>query len=133
MFILKRTYLNEATHGELLLNQEHIAFTIELPWLENKKLISCIPEGEYNLRRRYSVKFKWHCVVENVPNRNHILFHPANDALLELKGCIAPVTKLSGKGTGMMSRKAMEKVSTAFSELKINGQVKLLIIGNTQI
>ena len=54
MFILKRVYLKEATHGELLFNNEHIAYTIELPWLENQKQISCIPEGEYNLRRRYS-------------------------------------------------------------------------------
>jgi hypothetical protein len=40
------------------------------------------------------------------------LFHPANNALKELNGCIAPVTKLSGPGLGLMSRKAFEKLKT---------------------
>lgn len=131
MFILKRTYLEEVTHGELLFENQHIAFTIELPWLNNEKLISCIPEGEYNLRRRYSTKFKWHWIVENVPNRSHILIHPANDALLELSGCIAPVSKISGKGRGEASKKAMQIVMEMFSKHKVNGQIKLVIIGET--
>lgn len=131
MFILKRVYLKEATHGELLFNNEHIAYTIELPWLENQKQISCIPEGEYNLRRRYSKKFNWHWIVENVPNRSHILIHPANDALVELKGCIVPVTKISGKGKGLFSRKAMHVVLEIFAKHKVNGQLKLLIIGQS--
>jgi hypothetical protein len=32
--------------------------------------------------------------VIDVKNRKLILFHPANNALKELNGCIAPVTKL---------------------------------------
>jgi hypothetical protein len=39
-----------------------------------------------------------------------ILFHPANNALRELNGCIAPVTQLSGPGLGLMSRKAFTKL-----------------------
>ena len=132
MFTLKRTYLKEATHGELLFENEHIAFTIELPWKDNQKEVSCIPEGEYVLRRRYSIKFNWHWVILNVPNRSFILIHPANDALKQLKGCIAPVTKWNGKGRGTESKKAMQKVLDIFAKHKINGQVKLLILGETQ-
>lgn len=132
MFILKRTYLKDATHGELFINSEHIAYTIELPWLYNQRQISCIPEGQYNLRRRYSTKFKWHWTVENVPNRSHILIHPANNALIELKGCIAPVTKITGEGRGESSKKAMQKVLETLAKFKVNGQVKLLIIEETQ-
>jgi len=46
----------------------------------------------------------------DVKNRSLILFHPANNALGELNGCIAPVTKLSGPGLGLMSRKAFSNL-----------------------
>jgi len=39
-----------------------------------------------------------------------ILFHPANNALIELNGCIATVTKLSGPGLGLMYRNAFAKL-----------------------
>ena len=48
--------------------------------------------------------------IINVKNRILILFHPANNALHELNGCIAPVSKLSGAGLGLMSRKAFTKL-----------------------
>lgn len=46
----------------------------------------------------------------NVPGRDLILIHPANDAKKELLGCIAPVTQFSGPGLGLMSRKAFYKL-----------------------
>ncbi len=36
------------------------ALVIELPWIENKKQVSCIPEGVYELKPRFSEKFKHH-------------------------------------------------------------------------
>ena len=42
----------------------------------------------------------------DVVNRKYILFHPSNNALTELQGCIGPVTKLSVAGLGLMTRKA---------------------------
>ena len=39
-----------------------------------------------------------------------ILVHPANNALKELKGCIAPVTLLTGEGKGSQSRIAIDKI-----------------------
>jgi hypothetical protein len=71
-----------------------------LPWKNNETRVSCIPEGKYFIKKRYSQKFQWHLEIENVQNRSLILFHPANNALQELNGCIAPVTKLSGPGLG---------------------------------
>ncbi len=104
--ILTRTYFPEGTNGKLECEGKLICNTIELPWKDNETKVSCIPEGKYFIRKRYSQKFKWHLEVMNVENRSLILFHPANNALLELNGCIAPVTKLSGPGLGLMSRKA---------------------------
>jgi hypothetical protein len=41
-----------------------------------------------------------------VQGRSGILFHAANDALKELRGCIAPVTEHTGEGKGNWSRNA---------------------------
>lgn len=104
--ILYRTYHSEGTNGLLKLNNELLCYTIELPWLNNLSRISCIPEGSYNLVKRYSAKFSNHLLLENVPDRSLILIHPANNALAELKGCIAPVSKLTAPGCGNASRAA---------------------------
>ena len=116
VLVLTRTYFPDGTNGNLEYEGKSICNTIELPWRENEKRVSCIPEGKYFIVKRYSRKFKWHLEIIGVENRNLILFHPANNALLELNGCIAPVTKLSGPGLGLMSRKAFEKLKTLVYE-----------------
>lgn len=104
---LIRIYGNAGTNGYLVANGQLICKTIELPWRSNLPSVSCIPEGKYTLRERYSPRFGRHLEVCNVPGRSYILFHPANDARRELRGCIAPVTTLTGPGTGTESRRAM--------------------------
>lgn len=108
--MLNRIYFPEGTQGVLEWNGTLICYTIELPWLGNQRRISCIPEGEYLLQKRFSPKFKWHFLLMDVPGRDLILIHPANDAKLELLGCIAPVTAHTGIGKGSASRKALEKL-----------------------
>jgi hypothetical protein len=80
IFVLKITYFSEGTQGVLEWNDTIVCYTIELPWLHNQRRISCIPEGEYLLLKRFSLKFKWHIHLQNVPGRDFILIHPANDA-----------------------------------------------------
>ena len=110
ILFLTRTYFPDGTNGKLESEGQFICNTIELPWKQNETKVSCIPEGEYFIRKRYSKQFQWHLEVMDVKNRSLILFHPANNALHELKGCIAPVTKLSGPGLGLMSRKAFTQL-----------------------
>ena len=111
--ILQRTYFKEGTNGALFINQQFMGFTIELLWRENTKRVSCIPEGDYELKPRYSEKFKHHLALQNVPNRSLILIHPANDANKELQGCIAPVSSLTGIAKGLQSRSAFQKILSA--------------------
>ena len=95
-----RMYHEKGTNGILRVNGRMQCYTIELPWKDNKRNQSCIPEGRYLLERRFSERFMAHILVKDVPNRSLILIHPANDAAKELKGCIAPVTALTGNGKG---------------------------------
>jgi hypothetical protein len=108
--VLIRTYHTNGTNGTLTINNSFQCYTIELPWVNNLPRRSCIPEGRYELKKRYSPKFKDHLLVQGVPGRSLVLLHPANDALTELKGCIAPVSSLDGAGKGSQSRKAFKKL-----------------------
>ncbi len=85
-----------------------LCYTIELPWLNNQRQISCIPEGSYELVKRYSPKFGWHLHLQGVKGRDMILIHPANNAIIELRGCIAPVSVHTAWGMGLASRRAMQ-------------------------
>ena len=128
VLFLTRTYFPDGTNGILQCEGKIICKTIELPWKNNERGVSCIPEGKYFIRKRYSPKFKWHLEVVSVKNRSYILFHPANNALTELNGCIAPVTKLSGPGLGLMSQKAFEKLKTlVYKALDNKESVELIV------
>lgn len=127
MLVLKRIYLDKAVHGRLYMGKELLACTIELPWRQNARHVSCIPEGLYAVRKRYSEKFKWHLVLLEVPGRSGILIHPANDAAKELQGCIAPVTSVVGEGKGTSSRAAMQKLMETYDLLKEKKPVTIRI------
>ena len=126
--ILSRTYFPDGTNGKLECEGKHICLTIELPWKNNQTKVSCIPEGKYFIKKRYSKKFQWHLEVLDVKNRSFILFHLANNSLQELNGCIAPVTKFSGPGLGLMSRKAFSKLKNlVYPVLDKNESIELII------
>ena len=128
VLVLKRTYFPEGTQGVLEWNGTLVCYTIELPWLGNQKRISCIPEGEYILQKRFSPKFQWHLHLKNVPGRDLILIHPANDAKMELLGCIAPVTLHTGIGKGSSSRKALDNLKAiVYKALAYDEEVKIII------
>jgi hypothetical protein len=125
---LIRTYYPTATNGKILYGDRLMMYSIELPWKNNHTRVSCIPEGRYELVKRWSPKFNRHLQVLNVPKRNAILIHPANDALHELKGCIAPISIITGAGMGLRSRMALETLtSLVYGYLDRNEQVLLTI------
>ena len=128
VLLITRTYFPDGTNGKLECEGKVICNTIELPWKNNETKVSCIPEGKYFIRKRFSKKFKWHLELIEVKNRSLILFHPANNALKELNGCIAPVTKISGAGLGLLSRKAFIKLRTIVYKALDEKQRVLIII-----
>ena len=80
--LLQRAYFKEGTNGTLFCSDTFLCHTIELPWENNKRNISCIPEGQYEIEPRFSKRFQHHLILKNVIGRSFILFHPANDCLL---------------------------------------------------
>jgi hypothetical protein len=128
ILVLTRTYFPDGTNGKLESNGTFICYTIELPWKNNQVGVSCIPEGKYFISKRYSSKFNWHLEVMNVENRKYILFHPANHARNELRGCIAPVSTLIGSGVGLQSKLAFDALKAlVYATLDSGNCVQLII------
>tara|TARA_R100000808_G_scaffold1425_1_gene6471 strand:- start:258 stop:749 length:492 start_codon:yes stop_codon:yes gene_type:complete len=97
LLILRDTFTDESTIGELFLNGERFCDTLELPYRDNQTSISCIPIGQYKARlrlpRESATREYIHLLVEDVKDRSHILFHRGNTAK-DTRGCI-----LVGQGT----------------------------------
>lgn len=105
LYLLDRVYLADRTLGSIYgPNAGLICKTLELPWLDNKRSISCIPEGKYlvtysppvlkddpnteedesggRIPRPYA-----HYIVHNVKGRSGILIHRGKTPEWS-KGCI---------------------------------------------
>ena len=97
LLLIRNTFSKKSTIGELFLNGERICDTLENSWQDNQRNISCIPEGVYPVRlrlpRESATRDYLHLLVQEVPNRDWILFHRGNTAK-DTSGCI-----LVGLGT----------------------------------
>lgn len=127
---LHRTHYKAGTNGILFHKQHFLCFCIELPWVANRQNTSCIPDGTYELETFYSPDFEHHLRLKDVPDRMGILIHPANDALKELRGCIAPVSQLTGIAKGLGSRQAMQKVMLRIEAVLEPGEAVFLTVGS---
>ena len=91
LLLIRDTFTEESTLGTLYINGEFIADTLENPYINNERNISCIPDGEYKVRirvaRESATREYVHLLVQDVPNRNYILFHRGNTAK-DTRGCI---------------------------------------------
>ena len=110
LLIIRETFTEVSTIGNLYLNGEWLCDTLENPYLNNQRSVSCIPEGQYKVRLRTAkesaTRDYLHLLVQDVPNRDYILFHIGNSAK-DTSGCV-----LVGIGTEQdlvkNSRLAME-------------------------
>lgn len=121
---LQRKYLPDRTEGELLTEDgKHISYSLELPWLSNRKSISCVPAGTYALRLVKSARFgmQWH--LENVDlgvsvdgntTRTHVLIHAGN-WVKDTNGCIL-LGLVKGMGAVHESKAAIRKLHELLGE-----------------
>jgi hypothetical protein len=121
---LLRDEFNETeTLGKLSINGTYECETLELPWKDNERRVSCIPEGRYRICERYSDRFDNHLHINDVPARNLILIHPGN-MHTDILGCILPGEKrgeLKGKRAVLLSKRAMGKLMKKALPVLIEG------------
>ena len=130
LLVIRETFTEVSTIGKLFLDGEFLCDTLENPYLNNQRNISCIPEGQYKVRlrtaRESATKEYLHLLVQDVPNRSLVLFHTGNTAK-DTRGCI-----LVGIGTEQdlvkNSRLAMELLMKEI--LNLGGTNINLIIKN---
>ena len=128
LLLIRDRMTPDSTQGKLYLNGEYQCETLELPWLDNKKSISCIPEGQYKVKfreayesRSYNYK---HLIVMGVPDRSYILFHIGNRTK-DSRGCILTGKTRKDDFVGL-SKKAHSGLMDALEELKITN-INLII------
>jgi len=130
LLIIRDTFTDISTIGRLFINGESFCDTLENPYINNERNISCIPEGQYKVRlrlpRESATREYLHLLVQDVPNRDWILFHRGNTAK-DTSGCI-----LVGNGRQQdaveNSRLAMDLVIKEI--LNLGGENINLIIKN---
>ena len=101
LFRLRRS--DQGTEG-MLVTEDFKCRTLELPWRDNKRQISCIPPDEYKVDMRLSNKYGRVYWVRKVPNRTYILIHSGNYAGDKSKGFKSHVMGciLLGKKSGYL-------------------------------
>ena len=90
LLLIRDTFTDKSVVGKLYLNGEFYGHTLELAWEDNKKRVSCIPKGVYEVEKRHTEtsKYKYeHLHIKDVPNRELILMHIGNYPK-NSKGCI---------------------------------------------
>ena len=95
--ILSRTYGDKETKGLFSVmegcDRLYECKILELPWINNIPNISCIPAGEYVVKRYKSATRGICFKILNVKNRSDILIHPGNYVAgdkIDSKGCQLP-------------------------------------------
>lgn len=110
--IVRSIKTDQSIIGELFVGDDkaRMCWTLELPWRDNKRMVSCIPEGKYKWRLRDpSPKFDYvHIAIDGVAGRDNILIHAGNHPD-DITGCI-----LAGADRGVdfvfESRRALGKL-----------------------
>ena len=91
LLIIRETFTDKSTIGNLYLDGEWLCDTLELPYRDNQRSISCIPAGQYKVRlrtaRESATRDYLHLLVEDVPNRDFVLVHIGNKSS-DSRGCI---------------------------------------------
>jgi len=140
---IDRTYEEKQTKGYAAVfdAERTVIFTfdtLELPWKNNATNVSCIPEGIYIAKRRYSKKYRNHLHITDVEGRLLILIHWGNYAgsvnpktgSPDIRGCI-----LTGNGFKDITGDGIDEIlrsKTTFKKLMaiMPDKITIEICGN---
>lgn len=87
--ILQRLISSDAgTFGVVLKDNKPVFTTLELPWKNNQRDISCIPTGTYKCKKVFSNRFQKKLFeIQNVPDRDNVELHIGN-SINDTHGCV---------------------------------------------
>ena len=88
MIRIESVHYPDCTLGRLYF-EDFQCFTLELPWLNNKPNISCIPAGRYEYFKRTSSKNGEVLQLKGTEPRTYIQLHSGNYTR-QIQGCILP-------------------------------------------
>lgn len=135
LLLLRNKSGQMVTFGKLYLNGKYLCQTLELPWKDNQRKVSCIPKGEYRLVQRHSPKFGHHYHLQGVPGRSLILIHTGNTAN-DIEGCVLVGTRtgrLGGLEAVLSSKDAMLLLKDAIDPVYAEGRLVTITIDETQV
>lgn len=105
--------------------------TVELPWKDNKKSISCIPTGIYACQRGYYYRGGYQTFeILSVPNRTEIKIHIAN-VPIDLEGCIGLGKSfgwVKGQYAVLRSGEALREFMKVMEDINSQDNVQLTIL-----
>lgn len=106
------------TQGYILINGVVIAYSLELPDVNNQDYISSIPKGTYDAKIRTDGAKGWRIELQDVPSRENVQIHVGNFTS-EIEGCILIGTKVDLDNcnvTNTYRHEAMKKLQNKFNE-----------------
>lgn len=124
LVVIRTEQTDEGTFGVMAFGSEQCR-SLELPWRNNRRRVSCIPPGRYRCAPISHRRLGRVVSVLDVPGRSGILMHSANLAgdeelgwQSQLEGCIAPFERAgrmrnrSGEWqrAGLVSKPALNRV-----------------------
>lgn len=86
--LIRVAHLDHGTLGQIRLG-DWGCWALELPWRNNERNVSCIPEGVYEVAPDLEGKWTGYPELQNVPGRTEIIIHPGN-TVADTQGCILP-------------------------------------------
>jgi hypothetical protein len=114
------------TIGVLKIDKEVFCMTLEPPDRLNERDRSSIPAQQYRIKKHFSSRFGNTWLVDNVPGREHVLFHAGN-RVNDTAGCIllgSEVGKLTGDQAVLNSGATFKRF---LAELQHENEVHLTI------
>lgn len=119
--LLRADSTPEGTPG-VLIADGFSCHTLELPWRDNVRKLSCIPDGAYECVMVRSPRFGVVYHVRGVPGRSEILIHAGNLAgalprfRADVQGCILlgeRVGRINSQRAVLVSRPAVRRFNAA--------------------
>ena len=124
LILTRNAHTSFGTFGVMTVG-DHKLYTVEQDWEDNKRNVSCIPNGTYALEYYHSPRHGNSFIISNVElnigkfpgeaRRDVCLIHKANLAS-QLQGCIAPGLSLGlykGQWSVQNSTAAFKKIMSA--------------------